>query len=157
MRVDDYDDEETDIPPFILLWIIVMLGLSILMLGIFGEPREAAGQNYDFTVSSQPALSNTAVVIKASPGPVLWFSCYNPNAAALYLQLYDATAAVVVGTTAPSLTLPLPPGPAATGFRSPRPANVPFAAGLGIQAAVTTTATGGVAPGMAVSCDFAYR
>ena len=47
--------------------------------------------------------------VKGTAGQVYWIHAINTTAAPLYLKLYNATAAtVVVGTTAPTLTFPVP-------------------------------------------------
>ena len=47
--------------------------------------------------------------IKGSAGQVYWIHCMNLKASVLYLKFYNATAAnVIVGTTVPDLTFPIP-------------------------------------------------
>jgi hypothetical protein len=54
-------------------------------------------------------LDESEEEIKDEPGKVYGYDVYNANAALRYLKFYNATAAtVVVGTTVPVRTIPLP-------------------------------------------------
>ena len=47
--------------------------------------------------------------VKGSTGQIYWIHCMNLTSSPLYLKLYNATvASVIVGTTAPDLTFPIP-------------------------------------------------
>lgn len=82
-------------------------------------------------------LDETEEDVKTSPGVVYGYYFYNANAALRYLKFYNATAAnVTVGTTAPVMTLPLPPTTAG---------HVTFAEGIGFSTAITVAATTGLA------------
>jgi hypothetical protein len=98
------------------------------------------------------ALTNTAVTVKASAGNLGGYHCFNPAAAATYIQIYDTAGAVTVGTTTAVLSFGLP----ASGG-----GNVEFANGVNfasaIKVAATTTGTGGTAPATAAECNFLYK
>ena len=54
-------------------------------------------------------LDETEEEIKSTAGQVYWITAFNLTASVLYLKFYNATAAtVVVGTTTPVLTFPIP-------------------------------------------------
>ena len=54
-------------------------------------------------------VDETEDAVKASAGQVYWIHAINLTAAPLYLKFYNATVAnVVVGTTVPDLTFPVP-------------------------------------------------
>lgn len=79
------------------------------------------------------AATTNSTVVKAGPGRLFGWYIYNANAAVRYLKLYDKLAAPAVGTDAPVLTIPIPPGAAANvGF----PQGITFARGIGL--ALTT-------------------
>lgn len=96
------------------------------------------------------ALSNTVVQPKLSRGVFQWGSCYNPNAGVVYVQVFDSAGTVTLGTTPPTLAIPLPPT-AVT--------QLPFPAVMlnGLQLAATTTATGSTAAGSALVCNFGFN
>jgi hypothetical protein len=112
-------------------------------------PGTASG----WSVSSQTALTNTKVAVKSSAGNFGGYMMYNPNASAVYIQVFDvASASVTLGTTTPTYVIPLP---ASAG------ANVEFRNGIthstAITVAVTTTATGSTAPATALVGFFLYK
>lgn len=93
------------------------------------------------------AASTNATAVKTSAGNVFSVTASNTNAAARYVKLYNKASAPTVGTDAPILTIPVPPGAAVNvnfgsqGYR--------FATGIAL--AITTGAadsdTGAVAAG----------
>lgn len=91
------------------------------------------------------ALSNTAVAVKTGRGSLQWLHCVNPSGAIAYVQTYDTTSAVVVGTTTPKLSIGL-----AAGQALGQQVGVSFVSKLWIAA--TTTVSGGSAPGTALDC-----
>lgn len=100
------------------------------------------------------ALTNTAVVIKASAGQLYKLYCYNPNASVTYIQVYNVAAAgVTVGTTAALQSYGIP-ATSSSGFTH---SLVGDQYGTAISAAATTTAGGGTAPGTAVDCNVSYN
>lgn len=121
--------------------------LALLALLLLASPEARAQSNSGGFPKAQNALSNTAVVLKAGRGVLRTINCGNGNAAITFLQFWDTTSAVVVGTTAPTFVVPLPVSNA-FGF----PADLNFQVGL--KVAATTTATGGSAPSTALTCTF---
>lgn len=82
-------------------------------------------------------LNTTDVQIKASAGQLYGYYIFNASNAVRYFKLYNATTAtVVVGTTTPALTIPLPSGSAA---------NVHFPTGIAFSTAITAACTTGIA------------
>ena len=113
----------------------------------------APSSSTGWSVSSQTALTNTKASIKASTGTLGGYMLYNPNAAAVYIQVFDvASGSVTLGTTTPTYVIPLPPAAAA---------NIEFALGIAhgtaIVAAATTTATGSAAPSSSITGFFLYK
>jgi hypothetical protein len=106
-----------------------------------------------WSVSSQTALTNTVVAVKASVGQLGGYMFYNPNALAIYIQMFNVVSgSVTIGTTTPTYVIALPPNGAA---------NIEFANGIAhstaISAAATTTATGAAAPTTALTGFFLYK
>lgn len=109
---------------------------------------------------SNAALSNTAVQIKAAPTTpyagylqVLHYNVSNPNAAAVYIQFYDALAASVTpGTTGATFFLAVPASGVLDGEFP-----VPPAFSTALTICVTTTPAGGTAPGTAVPITLHYE
>jgi len=106
-----------------------------------------------WSVNSQTGLTNTKVAVKASAGTFGGYMIYNPNASAVYIQVFDvASGSVTLGTTTPTYVITLP---ATAG------ANVEFTNGINhataITLAATTTATGSTAPGTALTALFLYK
>lgn len=104
------------------------------------------------TPSRQSALSTTVQTVKGSAGQLYSYHCFNAAAATSYVQIFDTSGAVTLGTTTPALSLGLPAGGAG---------NLHFTTGVAfanaIKVAATTTATGSSAPGTAVDCNFTYK
>jgi hypothetical protein len=97
-------------------------------------------------------LSTTVTTVKSSAGELGAYHCLNPNASAAYIQVFDTSGAVMLGTTTPVLSLGLP---ASDGGNLEWGMGVHFA--NAIKVAATTTATGSTAPGTAIDCDFAFK
>jgi hypothetical protein len=113
------------------------------------QPATSGG----WSISSQTALTNTVVAAKASAGQVGGHMFYNPNSSVSYIQVFNvASGSVTLGTTAPTLVIPLPAGAAA---------NVEWANGIAFGAAIsfaaTTTATGNTAPTTALTGFLLYK
>jgi hypothetical protein len=134
---------------------------GVFMLGTRQDsPLQTAGNNADYCalgVSSEgglwvtPTPSNAGGCsifrsidldeseeeVKASVGSVYGWFIFNAAASTRYVKFYNATAAsVVVGTTAPVLTIPIPAGAGA---------NIAMPHGLAFSTAITVAATTGVA------------
>ena len=100
------------------------------------------------------ALTNTAVAVKAAGGQLAMVQCYNPNSSQAYIQIFNvASGSVTVGTTAPTLSIPI--AATATGGWVVAPGGVYFS--VAIAVAATTTATGATAPSTAVDCNAAFN
>jgi hypothetical protein len=87
-------------------------------------------------------LTAAVVPVKSYPGSLNGWMISNPNATTIYIQCFDSTAPVVLGTTVPSFVLSIPPSGAANILGI---AGVSFTNGL--QVAATTTYSGNTAPG----------
>lgn len=87
-------------------------------------------------------LDETEEEVKATAGQVYWIHCMNLSAAKVFLKFYNATAAtVVVGTTTPVLTFPVP----TTGDTNGAGFNLAIPNGIAFGTAITVAATTGVA------------
>jgi hypothetical protein len=94
------------------------------------------------SVSSQTALTTTATVTSAA-GTYVGGSYINLNSAPAYLQVFDTTGAVTLGTTVPTFVQPIPANATAANGAA-FVFDVPGGIGItnGIKVAATTTATG---------------
>lgn len=113
------------------------------------QPATSGG----WLISSQTALTNTVIAAKASAGQVGGHMFYNPNSSVSYIQAFNvASGSVTLGTTAPTLVIPIPAAAAA---------NVEWANGIAfgtaISFAATTTATGNTAPTTALTGFLLYK
>lgn len=103
--------------------------------------------------SNAPLVATAGgVSIKASAGQLGGYIIYNPNASVAYVQVFDANAAITLGTTRPDVLIPIPPSSGA---------NIEFGKGVafasGIRVAATTTASGSTAPGTGLDCTFFFK
>jgi hypothetical protein len=113
----------------------------------------AQAQFMDYLTFAALSLTSSTQQVSPGPGSLLGWDCYNPNAAIAYVQIFDATTGVVLGTTVPNRVIPLNHN-TTTGLQAPSP---PFGVANGIQAAATTTQSGSTAPVSPVACEFYYR
>ena len=119
-------------------------------LGAF-VPSDAATSTF-----RDPALSTTAVAVKASAGSVVGYNIFNPGSALAYVHFYDvAQGSVTVGTTVPKLSLPLPSNSSATVGIDSKQASVPYS--TAITVAASTTPGGSTAPGTALVVNILYN
>lgn len=98
-------------------------------------PRATGGWSVMNATSgdNHTALTGTAQVIKASAGKFGGYYIMNPNAAAIYVHVYNvAAASVTVGTTEALLNFCIPAGAAA---------NIEFLAGIAFSTAMSWAAT----------------
>lgn len=121
--------------------------------GTTNAVQSIAGTAGGWSVNSQTALTNSKIAVKASAGNFGGYMVYNPNASAVFIQVFDvASASVTLGTTAPTYVITLPATAAA---------NVEFSLGIthatAITLAATTTATGLTAPGTALTGFFLFK
>lgn len=87
-------------------------------------------------------VDETKDTVKATAGRIYWIHAINLSAAPRYLKFYNATVGnVIVGTTVPDLTFPIPsPGDAnGAGF------TISIPNGIGFDTAITIAATTGLA------------
>lgn len=129
------------------------------LFALLVAPGLAAAQSFDYVETPLLQTSNVVQTVKAAPGALLYASCVNNNAAAVYLQVFDTVGSVTLGTTAPGLSFFIPAG-AASGQLGPRAGGAPdgsWFASAGIKAAVTTTRNGAVAPALPVDCAIGHR
>lgn len=87
-------------------------------------------------------LDESEEEVKATAGQVYWIHCMNLSAATKFLKVYNATAAtVVVGTTTPVLTFPIP----TTGDTNGAGFVLNIPNGIAFSTAITVAATTGIA------------
>ena len=105
--------------------------------------------------SFDSSVTATVENLQTSPGYLDFFEVQNPNIVQVFLQLFDgAAASVTLGTTAPTMSLLVPPGDGnASGGRA-EVLNHPPYFNKAISYAVTTTATGSTAPTTACGVGF---
>jgi hypothetical protein len=104
--------------------------------------------------NSNAALVATAggVTVKGSAGTFGGYYCFNPNSTVTYLQVFDTSSAVTLGTTRPHLVFGIPANSAA---------NIEFVNGINmanaIKIAATTTASNSTAPGTGMDVTILYK
>jgi len=106
-----------------------------------------------WSTASVVDLSGTAQSVKATPGTFGGYMVFNDNAAASFVQIWDAEQGdVTVGTTPADYVLSIPAGSAA---------NLELTCGVehavAITVAATTTPGGAAAPATGLVCAFFYR
>jgi hypothetical protein len=110
-------------------------------------PTAAGG----WSVSSQTALTSTATVSGAA-GKFGGYMFTNTNTGVAYIQVFDTTGAVTLGTTTPTFVVPVPAGSGA---------NLEVTNGIamasGIKVAATTTATGSTTVSTAITGFVLYK
>lgn len=103
-----------------------------------------------YTPVALNALTTTTTV-SSVPGRFGAYMFMNLNSAPAFVQVFDTTGAVTLGTTAPTFVIPLEANSTAANGAG---ANVAFAGGInlanGCKVAATTTATGGTTVGTGV-------
>jgi hypothetical protein len=84
-------------------------------------------------VANNIDVDETEDAVKTGPGKLGGYYWYNDGASEVYIKYYNDTVAnVIVGTTAPFMTIPIPAGAAA---------NVEWTNGIAFSAAITVAAT----------------
>jgi hypothetical protein len=113
---------------------VASIAAGSTLIGDVGlQPRTSGG----LTTFRSIDLDETEEEIKATAGQVYWLYVANLATSIRYLKLYNATAAnVIVGTTVPTHTIPIPASSAGP---------VQIAQGLVFDTAITAAATTGVA------------
>ena len=123
----------------------------VLSLALLALP--AAAQVQGASTYTNPALTATLVVAQATPGTLVYWNISNPNSSLVYVQFFDAaaTGGITLGSTAPKLSIAVPPTNGVTDGVS-----VPgIAFQKGVVIAVTTTANGASAPGTVSNINLA--
>lgn len=108
--------------------------------------KEGGVINSPLVQGSQPYkgidVDETEEAIKASPGKLDWLHVMNMSASVLYLKLYDDTTTnVVVGTTVPTFTFPIPTLATTNGAGFV----IALPQGIDFKKAITVAATTGIA------------
>lgn len=104
-----------------------------------GGPVRIQPSTYDGLLTFKSIdLDETEEAVDANPGKMFGYYFYNKNTTdTMYVRLYDASVAtVIVGTTVPKLTIPVPPL---------SPANVFGDIGIEFFTAITAACTSAVA------------
>jgi hypothetical protein len=98
------------------------------------------------------AQTTTVQTVKGSAGTLGGYYVYNPNSTVAYVQIFDNSGAITLGTTVPDIILGIPALSAA---------NLELANGVNmanaIKLACTTTATGLTAPGTGLDLTVFYK
>lgn len=105
----------------------------------------------DSTPVLATTLGTTVVTVKAVFGILTSYFIYNPNASAAYVQIFDTTGSVTLGSTVPKWSIAVPATAAAnlSGLR------LNFA--NAIKVAATTTVNGTTGPNTGLDCNFGYE
>jgi hypothetical protein len=100
-----------------------------------------AGTSGGWSVYNGYGMVANVTTVKASAGQVGGWYIHNPGTATAYLQVFNTTSGVTLGTTSPTYIVAVPAGSAA---------NLELTCGIahstGIQVACTSTATGNASP-----------
>lgn len=117
------------------------------------EISEAIGVNPRFDANG----NNTVQTIKAGSGKLHALVVHNPNATTAFIQLFDESGTVTVGTTAPKQSYPVPP-PAETPAGGPLvfPLPKPLRFNHSIKYACTTTSNGSSDPSTGLVVNALY-
>ena len=100
------------------------------------------------------ALTNLAQTVKAGAGQLGFVQCDNVTNSFAYVQIFNVAAgSVVLGSTVPSQTLPIPAN-LSNGFVI---APVGLQYNTAISVAATTTDNGAAAPATALNCTFGFN
>ena len=109
-------------------------------------------QAFGWTPYLKDGLTTVVQTVKSLPGTLGGWYIYNPNAAVTYVQIFDISGTVTLGTSVPKLSIGVPPGSAA---------NVEISEGVAfftaIKIAATTTAKGNSAPVSGVDVNLFFR
>lgn len=120
--------------------------LLALIAALVLFPAAAFGLN-GAVVNFVNGLTTTVTTVGIAPGTLFWVQCYNPAAAVSYVQIFDTTGAVTLGTTPPTVAFGFPAS-------SSQLLSLDMGISNGIKVAATTTPNGNVAPATALVCGF---
>jgi hypothetical protein len=125
------------------------------MENLLAGPVPLGSASGGMSVKTLPALTNTAISVKAAAGQVYKGQCSNADTTHwAYLQLFNvAAASVTMGTTAPADFVGIPPG-SNTGFTL---SLVGEQFSTAISAGVASSSTGGTAPTTTLDCTVAFN
>ncbi len=148
-------DDERDFPPFVVtcIGLLCMVGAAITLPM---PPNPARSQAYEELTVNLQALSTTPQTAKANPGTFLRLECFNPNAAATWVQFFDTAAAITLGTTVATKTYQIPPA-SSSGPINADPQRFAWPVTNSMRFAATTTQTGATPPTTGIACDVTYR
>lgn len=109
------------------------------------------------TYSASLAGGSTPTTVKASTARLYGLAVGNPNTQTVWLQLFESTSTPTVGTDAPKLSYPVPPGDGASIFGLlEREWPIPVSFANKLHLAVTTTQSGSTAPTQACRVNVEY-
>lgn len=128
----------------------IRLFLATTLLLASGAARAQVGLTLGDAVTPIAGLTNTVVTVKAKQGIIDRLLCYNPNASVQYVQVFDTSGTVTVGTTAARFFVPLTPS--ATTY-----VNLGINMFNAIKVAGTQSSGGPSAPGSALPCSVTFR
>lgn len=118
---------------------------------------QVAGTTGGYTPYFIDAVTTTATV-SGSAGKLSGFSVMNTNSTVAWLQVFDTTGAVTLGTTTPTASFPIPANSTAgNGAGSNFISTVGMAIANGIKIAFTTTAKGATTVSTGVSGTILYK
>jgi hypothetical protein len=103
------------------------------------------------TATAYTSLTTTVQTLSAGAGILDSFTCYNPNTAAAWLQVFNISGTVTLGTSSAAERYHIPAEQSFGAIAMSK--NYPTA----IKVAVTTTATGSGAPNTGLVCNFGHR
>lgn len=133
--------------------IIGKVGIDQTTPGTTNAVQPLPGTSGGWTPKLLNALSTTVTTVKASSGKLGFVGCFNPNSLVAYMQVFDTSGTVTLGTTTPVLSLPIYPG------TNPQVQDMGFGTNFAnaIKVAATTTATGSTAPTTSLDCNAGYN
>lgn len=112
------------------------------------QPHTAGG----WSKVKYTAQTTTVQTVKSGAGTWGGYFIYNPNTSVAYLQVFDNSGTITLGTTTPDMVYGIPAG---------QGANVEISNGVGmtnaIKLACTTTATGSTAPTTGLDMTIYYK
>jgi hypothetical protein len=122
-------------------------------------PGETVGRVISQPLADTPVLGNglstTPLTVSAGAAVLNSYFCLNPNTSTTYIQIFDISGTVTLGTSTPKWSIGIPAGTGNPGAGNLSQMNLNFA--NAIKVAATTTATGSTAPSTALDCNFGVR
>lgn len=124
--------------------------------GVAGNPffvSQVPGTSGGWTPTLFAGITNTVQTVKSSAGQVGKLYCDNPNATPIYVETFDVSGTVTLGTTAPTQAYYVQAASAA-GFVLP---SVGDQYSNAIKIAVVTTQNGSTAPTVPGNCNVSWK